>query len=329
MYAAKVILDSITKRGHRLTTMQWTFPRFILAEVNTHRQFSRNSASSRAIPVETRLKQIESDPFIPEGFAKNQKGMQAGDELSDVDSAFARDAWTRAASFAVARARELAQASVHKQWANRVAETYAWHTAVITSTEWNNHDALRDHPAASPEYRKICALAKEARAASTPLELHDSQWHLPYVDGSDKESEDDYFAAQDHETKTGTPMLATLRKVSVGRCAAVSYERQEVRNFAKDIERYTTLRTSGHMSPFEHVARPMDSFEYKHLFSQMQVAWNEKEECWEWVGRGLGNGNDPTSIDGNYTHFCGNIQGWIQERKLIPNEHDFSKVLKA
>ncbi len=311
-FEAKIILDSITERGHRLTTIQATFPRFILAEVNTHRMFSRNSASSRAIPVKTRIEQLDRDPFVPIAFGKNKAGMQSEEEL--LDQGTAKGLWNNAIDDAVKWAKGLMQAGVHKQWANRVIETYAWHTAVISATEWSNHDGLRCHPDASPEYQTIAKMMREARAASTPTRAVDGYWHLPYVYGPGGQPVDprDIEAALALEKKTGVKWIDILRKVSVGRCAAVSYERQEVKDFEKDIDRYEKLKSSGHMSPFEHAARPMTEEEYD-LFRQPVLTWHERGH---WVHTDA------------YTHFCGNFQGWIQDRKMIPNEHDFSKMVK-
>lgn len=321
-YEVKIIKDSIS-RGHRLTTLQVTAPRFILAEINTHRQFSRNSASSRAIPVSRRIEQIEADPFVPVAFGQNKAGMQAGDELAEAEMVEAKFAWRGAIADALKWAKTLVGAGVHKQWANRVIETYAWHTMVISATEWGNHDGLRCHPAASPEYQTIAKMMKEAREVSTPVEMGDGEWHLPYLE------EEDFDRAILADPTHPLEVMKILRKVSVGRCAAVSYERQEVKNFAKDVERYANMRGGGHMSPLEHVARPMTSYEYHELFHQKEVIWNEEEQEWNWVGIGRDNGTDPESRDGNWLHYCGNVQGWIQDRKMIPNEHDFSKIARS
>ena len=62
---AKIVADSIYKQGQRLTTFTVVFPRFILAELNTHRMLSRNSASSRARPFQAMLNDVRKDPFVP------------------------------------------------------------------------------------------------------------------------------------------------------------------------------------------------------------------------------------------------------------------------
>jgi len=155
---------------------------------------------------------------------------------------------------------------------------------------------------------------RDARAASRPNRLLEGDWHLPYVHNLDGSTpKEDLDAACEFDKKTGEQWIKILRKVSVGRCAAVSYERQEVKNFEKDVARYSSLRGSGHMSPFEHPARPMTLKELD-LFQQPVVIWDEEYQMWRRTG--------------DFTHFLGNVQGWVQERKMILNEHDFSKIVK-
>src|ERR1044072_9346325 len=100
-YSVRVLKDSISPVGARLTTMEVTLPRLVLAEFNTHRVFSRNSASSRAIPVEKMLKKIQEDPFIPVYWGKNQKGMQANEELTIEEQLLAQKEWLVARDYAV------------------------------------------------------------------------------------------------------------------------------------------------------------------------------------------------------------------------------------
>ena len=106
-YDARIIADSMGPNGARVTTFELTMPRIVLAEHNTHRMYSRNAASSRAIPVEKMLTPIEEAPMLPVWWGKNQSGMQAREVLSDeVDNATctspgasptsgAKDQWSR------------------------------------------------------------------------------------------------------------------------------------------------------------------------------------------------------------------------------------------
>lgn len=245
-FKVEVLRDSVSPAGVRLTTLVVTLPRIVLAEFNTHRMLSRNSASSRAIPVEKRIAAVQEDPFIPEVFGKNRPGMQATEDLSAGASKAALVAWRGACADAVARARQLAQVGVHKQLANRVLEPFLWHTIVVTATEWSNFFALRCHPDAQPEIRRAAEMMREAMSSSTPLPVGFGGWHLPFVD--DEEAEAIYADGFTREQ---------VAEVSAARCARVSYLTHDgVRSVAEDCALALRLREAGHMSPFEHAATP-------------------------------------------------------------------------
>ena len=161
--------------------MEVTFPRIVLAEFNTHRVLSRNSASSRAIPVEKRIAALELDCFEPEAFGKNQKGMQASEDLRSEDDVMARMAWRKASTEAIASAKALASLGVHKQLANRLIEPFCWHTVIVTATEWDNFYALRCSPDAQPEIRKVAEMMRDVHEASRPTYLDFGEWHLPLL----------------------------------------------------------------------------------------------------------------------------------------------------
>lgn len=160
MIQAKIVADSVNEFGNRITTMMVTFPRFILAELNTHRMFSRNSASSRAIPFEKMLKSVKENPFIPIAWQKDHKGMQGTEYLDDnmlhpqyKDGSclyYADIAWREALQSAISTAKELAKSQVTKQLCNRLLEPFMWHTVLITATEFENFFALR-----CPRYQKM------------------------------------------------------------------------------------------------------------------------------------------------------------------------------
>ncbi len=297
-YECRIEKDSITKHGHRLTTFVVTFPRIVLAELNTHRTLSRNSASSRAIPVDKQIAKIKSDLFYPVHWGKNQKGMQAESELNPIAIDDAKALWKYASFNAVSIAEELLEVGVHKQITNRLLEPFMWHTAVVSGTEWSNFFHLRDNAMAQPEIKEIAGMMNECYQESIPSCLTDDDWHLPFVGWDDE-------VKQPNESATdGKPFLA---RVSAGRSARVSYLTHDGRrDFNDDLALYDRLATAGHMSPLEHPCRPMTDEEYYNLFSQQQFTWNG--DSWK------------TSKD--KTHFLGNVQGWVQLRKLIPDEED-------
>lgn len=255
-YSAKILADSRNPVGCRLTTFEITFPRIVLAEFNTHRMISRNSASSRAIPVEKQIAKIESDPFLPIYWGKNQKGMQASAELSASEIEEARSTWLIAKDDAVRAAKALLDRGVHKQITNRLLEPFMWHTVIASATEWQNFFNLRCHKDAQPEIRVIAEMMKSLYSTSTPRDLRHGVWHLPLVP--------DESEVMDLEAKD----RLDARKVSAGRCARVSYLTHDgVRDPIADVELCDRLATSGHMSPLEHPAQSLDSHERHGNFS--------------------------------------------------------------
>lgn len=251
MYDAQVLADSITTRGHRLITFEITFPRFILAEFNTHRVCSRNSASSRAIPVPKRIESILESPFVPAAFGANQGGMSAGDDLEQEAQIACREVWLDAMQDAVKHAKRLVEIGVHKQWANRLLEPFAWHTVIVTATEWENYFNLRISEHAQPEIVTVSTLMRDLMLKSVPETLQEGEWHLPLIGAK--------YGDEIDESWRRNPEFV---KRSVARCARVSYLTHEgFRDPKADMELYIRLTSNGHMSPTEHAARPMTSAE--------------------------------------------------------------------
>lgn len=245
MYQVKILADSVSESGHRLTTMEVTYPRIIHAEMLTHRVFSRNSASSRAIPIATMIQRAMENPFVPTYWGANQKGMQAHQEVDEDAQRKARYEWLLARDSAVQRAKSLLALGVHKQLANRLLEPFQWHTVIVSATDFENFFALRCHPDAQPEIRTIAETMRIVLNASTPTLLHSHEWHTPLLP-----DEDDLLKVYDH---------ASLLKISAARCARVSYLTHDgERDPEKDLELYARLvdRSPRHSSPLEHVATP-------------------------------------------------------------------------
>lgn len=234
---ATIIADSISAIGARITTFEVVAPRFLLAEVNTHRVIAKSAASSRAIPVEKRIAMVKDAPFVPLAFGKNKPGMQADENLDDQQTAEARAIWIAAAESAAVFAKCLADLGVHKQHANRLLEPFVYYTGVMTSTEWDNFWKLRTHPDAQPEFRDLANQMLDVYNKSTPVE---TELHLPYVDRETLNSVGPYDAY----------------KISAARCARVSYKTFDgkLSTLEKDVELCQQLVSSGHLSPFDHPA---------------------------------------------------------------------------
>jgi thymidylate synthase ThyX len=245
-FAAKVIADSVSEAGARLTTVEIQCPLIIWAEVLTHRQLSRNAASNRAIPSKRIIEWVEEDPFEPIVWGRNCRGMQSWEELEGDDLQKARAVWRIHREQSLSAARNLAEAGLHKQWANRVLGTHQWIRAIISSTNWANFFSLRIDAPAQPEVRRIAELMYEAISLSEPTTRRPWQWHLPYTTAEERK-------------ELPTVLLA---KISTARCARVSYlTHTGQRDIARDVDLHDQLLEDKHLSPFEHVASPSNGKE--------------------------------------------------------------------
>ncbi|MGH9160931.1 MAG: FAD-dependent thymidylate synthase, partial [Vicinamibacteraceae bacterium] len=159
-YRADVLLDSVSPAGCRLTTFVLTYPRFVHAELLTHRVFSRNSSSSRAIPVRKLLEQVAAEPVVPVWWGKNQPGMQARAELEPAQQEEARRLWLEARDQAVAIAGKFTALGGHKQIVNRLLEPWMWITVILSGTTYENFFGLRCHLDAQPELRTLAEMMR-------------------------------------------------------------------------------------------------------------------------------------------------------------------------
>lgn len=245
MISAKIILDSISPQGVRLTTMELVYPKFIHGEFMTHRVFSRNASSSRAIPVRVMLERIRNEPAMPVSWGQNKSGMQAGEEIADPE--LAKSLWVKAATQACTMAEEMLDLNLHKQIVNRITEPFAHIHVLVTATEWDNFFLLRDHKDAQPEIQVLAIEMKNGMAESKPQPIEEGAWHLPFI--------------QYHETLE-VDDVDVLKKASTARCARVSYVNHDGSkpDIEKDIKLYDQLITARpiHASPTEHQATPLD-----------------------------------------------------------------------
>ncbi len=257
MFEAKIILDSLSLRGSRLITMELTYPRFIHAEFMTHRMFSRNAASSRAIPTRKMIKMVEKNPAMPVYWGKNKRGMVAGEEIDTKEAA--ESIWLGARDSAVLYAKMLYQEGLHKQIVNRLLEPWKNITVICTATEWGNFYGLRRHEDAQPEIHLLADLMYKAQEESEPQSLKSDEWHMPYISKEDW----DTAISQSTHGQSVAEAFYVVRNVSVARCARVSYlTHAGKRDLDKDLELFKRLTTGsdhGHWSPFEHVAMPLDN----------------------------------------------------------------------
>lgn len=298
MFNCKILADSVSPHGERLTTFEITYPYIIHAEIMTHRMFSRNTQSSRATPVLKNVERVQNDPFVPLTFRKNQKGMTDGDAMAAEELASAEQIWRLAIERAIGHAEGMAELGIHKALANRVLGPYQWFTMILTATDFDNYFALRCHPEAQAEIRTIAEMMKEQYDANEPHLLRTGEWHLPLVRGDER-------AMQRSGSEFWVP-------ISIGRCARVSYLTHDGRRDPEgDIALHDRLLTNGHMSPFEHVARPFTPQEWQLIYRlQQTLGFYQKDQ----LGRYL-------------THqieYAGNLHGWWSARMDVPNQHNYA-----
>ena len=311
MIEAEVVCDSIGEHSPRLTTFRLRYPKFVHGELMTHRAFSRNASSSRAIPVSKNLEEVRSDELraAPVWWGREQKGMQSGDELDDIELIYAgRDSngisrqeaakqqWRTAALHAAKNAEYLHEIGAHKSIINRILEPFLHINVVVTSCAPGlmNFFGLRLDKAAQPEIRILAEYMWGAWNESNPEKLGPGEWHLPFIEWQGLQSDFDTRIA--HE-----PLLQQCIKVSVARCARTSYlsfDTGKRSTVEEDLALYERLVGSqpGHFSPAEHQATPDKWYPSQYA--------NDKDTdgFYEWP----------------LQH--GNLPGWRQYRKTLPGE---------
>lgn len=301
---AKVLQRSVGEVAPPLTSFQLRYPLIIHAELMTHRVFSRNARSSRAVPTARLIEEVMTDPFIPRHWGANQKGMQASVECNEEvrlpalmsdgwASATRESAWLYARDKAVETASAFAAAGYHKQISNRLLAPFLHIDVVVTATELANWFALRDDPAAEPHIRDLAITMREAIIDwdvryGGPDILRPGQWHLPYVSDRDQAG---IRRIWDAALAADADLVEHARAVSVTRCAQVSYTpfHEAKLSVEQEVARHDALISARpmHASPCEHQATP-----------------------------------DTLLPDGSWAnpHLHGNLRGWIQYRKTLNGE---------
>lgn len=281
-FNATIIKDSISPENIRITTFHLRYWRAIHSELMTHRVFSRNARSSRAVPSRVLL----TEPiFIPQ-FGMNKPGMQSDILASPQLQAKWSHEWQQLADICREHVERWSAEGMHKQHANRPLEWFGWIDVLVTSTYWENFFTLRISDYAQPEFNELALAMRDEMRASKPQLLQPGEWHLPYIT---KEDED--FA--DSLATSGRTRLEYLLKLSTARCARLSYVPFDGNaDYEAEVARYKKLVVSQpvHASPAEHQATP-----------DHPVA--------------LGNSGKWKNPE-----LHANFNGWIQHRQLIPNE---------
>ena len=308
-----------------LSTLLLRYPRWIHAEGRTHRlleifegyglevttpslmecdDLSRNAASSRAIPVSRMIQDVLDDPAFPLYWGKNQKGMQAAEEMSPENIELAKYIFECAMHDAIGRAKALANLGAHKQLVNRLLEPFSHITVLVSGTEWSNFRALREHKDAEPHIQILAQeIGRELDREDNIQVLQPGEWHLPFISQLDEVEAEKRLAMQGVPRKVPTlyEILMLLIKKSVACCASTSYKTVDGFDMTleKAIELHDKLVGSApmHASPAEHVAQA----DFGYMTTDSGYA---EDEYWHW----------------DYPEEFANFQGFRQYRKMLPNE---------
>ncbi len=298
--SVQVIQDSRNLQGNRLITYEIETYRYIWAEVLTHKMLNKNAQSSRAVPVKSVLSVNESDPVTPIVWGKNKGGMSASEVLEGESLEKAKLIWNEAAVAAFGYSKQLAELQLAKMWANRITEPFSRIKAVMSGTEWDNFEWLRDDPdAAQPEIVDLARKIKEAKSKSTPFELRSGEAHVPYVGRLRNDPRDGVVYLDSNDDILS---LEDALKISASCCGQVSYRKLDD-SFEKAMEIYSRLfdGPKPHFSPCEHQGIAMQVTKLQHL-----SVFNP--EVWE-------DGVSHVDREGNL--WSGNLKGFVQYRKLL------------
>ena len=341
----EIVADSINQQGDRLTSLVLTYPRIIHAEMMTHRMFSRNASSSRAVPIQKMIEAVKNNTFCPFEFQKAHKGMQGSEYFTGVERQECINLWLESAELALQQAEKMKAKGISKQIINRILEPYQYYTMLITGSKegWENFFSLRcpdyggfkSRKEASKEFLEkgnintstwseldwlhlnkgqaeihIMDLAEkiyDAMNESTPKQLKAGEWHIPMI--SDLES-----------LKLSTDDQI---KLSVGRAANTSYtvvgDGKEL-TLEQAIKIHNKCKELNHSSVFEHCARAMSNEEFVSFTKSIHSTSNKVEKTNQ---GGLRQGevivNDFIVNREEHYGWCNNLKGFIPYRYMIDN----------
>lgn len=297
---AKILADSISEAGNRVTSFEIHLPKVLLAEYNTHAMISRNFSSSRAVPVS---KAVEIDSFEPIYYGKNQAGMVAQkDEVDDID--LTKSLWKSAVESSKQYSELLSKQGLHKQWANRPNDWHVMAKGVTTATEWENFFWLRYDESAQPEIFELAKIMRHLMDFSIPSKLEHGEWHLPYIH-TERNLAGKLLYVDSVEDKNIS--LEDAKMISMARCAAVSYRTESIGiEKAQDIYKKLFSGSKVHASPACHQATPIPKIKAISCQDYLNAL-----QCTHGV----------THLDRQMNLWSGNLKGWIQNRQLIPNNY--------
>lgn len=325
----KLVAYSVSPEGKEIATFELTYHRYIHGEFMTHRLFSRNAMSSRAVPVNKMLDIIRESPAMPIHWGKNQPGMQAEKETDqkisygwvatygkEMEELFcsSSDGWKKAAKDAIKWAERFSEAGYHKQIVNRLVEPFQMMKTVMTATELDNFFWLRLDEDAQPEIFELARCIRECLEKSEPQPLQPGEWHTPYVYQKHSKSTGIHYFIYDEKGQQKFITKDEALAISSSCCAQVSYRNLD-NTYEKAMAIYGRLLSGAkvHASPFEHQATPMAKRDLSGIKSERgAVNFQPIPDSWE---KGI------THVDREGNFWSANFKGWVQHRQLLDNHN--------
>lgn len=311
-----VLKDSISPEGDRLFTIHAHYPRIIHAEVNTHNILTKNSSSSRAVPVNNFLETIESMPFIPSFIGKNKSGMQAGEDISEAERKQAvkliRNHLKAVGKF-VRKLSDKDGLNIHKQISNRYTEPFQYMNTIISGTEWHgqvgNFFKLRNHDAAEPHFHELAKCIQQAYNNSKPEHLLPGEWHLPFIDTQRNDNGELMYGITEGEDRSFTTLtLDEAKRISASCAAQISYRKGDT-SLEKADRIFKDLIESdpAHASPCCHQGTPID----------YNLLRDDEKKAFDIIGI--------THMDRRYNLWSAQFKGWIMFRKEWEHQQENQK----
>lgn len=285
-HQVEVILASAANGCPHIYTIRMRYPRPIHGEIMTHRVFGRNARSSRAVPVKTMLNEVRTIPYVPWHWGKNQKGMQASEECNELIDVNHFDA----SMDTVDMDRETAWLHARDMAAD-IAEGFmeaGYHkqnpNRLLEPFSWI------DTLITATQWDNFLWLRQHGAAEPHLQDLANlTAMAISNAEVQNLEMGDWHLPYITDEEKNQYSSEVLL-KLSAARCARISYKPfNGESSIEAELNRYNLLVSDErvHASPLEHQASP-------------DVSTDQKG----WMTPDL----------------HGNLTGWIQHRKLIPNE---------
>ncbi len=350
-YNCEIAADSLNTFGNRITTFKLTYPRIIHSELMTHRVFSRNAASSRAVPVKKMIEFVRNNMFTPLAVQKSHKGMQGSDYFEGVELEQAKQLWIESAELALQQAEKMEKFGITKQLINRILEPYQYYQVLVTATEWENFfslrcpqyifgkatnkpkiwkskkDAIKDFPNwethndlfwrtmnESQAEIHIQALAEsmwDAMNESTPKELKAGEYHIPFGDRMDEDKVAELYYEVINNDRPNSH-ISSIEETKI-KISTARCARLSYMTFDGEIDYEKDLKLHNTLLESQHMSP------FEHCARAMS-----DEEYFNFVkGERYSDGDfedAPTRMELGGTGWCYNLKGFISYRYLIDNK---------